>query len=633
MEVLKKIIDRLPFPVVVAMVLIGGAMWFIKEYNGWESYQYVFKNKLFLTIFIFVCINVAGFYLSKYLVWSSHKDNDTEETKSTEQPQETTKLTPPQKDDKNTSIEPTSSYEKDQSGTMFNFGKGFSWFAVIKVDHQISPGTHIIQELKSRTSPVRLLIGLDVSNKFMAWITDESGIVYEFLPISNECFFEKWVIARCYISERDDMGNIRLELGISDLLLSKDETVTEKVIKANFNYDSYFDYSLGANINGKEHTKFRLADRLINNFRPNEREENNLIKCLSQKFGNPKKAYHSESDSVSISIAPMLRGNITPFNIINSEFTLVSVVKIGNSSETFEEVFFKVECRDYFLCLSVEKKHIVLKRNDQVLAIDLALFVNPKEGIILSAMCTPSRLLLRASGKLRKEIPATDQKYIENGHTVVIDKETSPVVPPLHLLEWARKNNVSPIILYDDYSDFKNTIASALISIQDKIDNVGLHRAAWDIEYDQKTIISMEPKKESELLHLILGLLYDIAIAKNLDLTIENRTYESDLEFLFIGSLKNGERKSICVEFNLAHSKDLDHGIGVKLPEYMKSKACDFGIYCVLNFKGKSFIEPAQYKTDFDLQIHLHKLKPEGFEMKIKSIILDFSKPQSSRDL
>lgn len=42
----------------------------------------------------------------------------------------------------------------------------------------------------------------------------------------------------------------------------------------------------------------------------------------------------------------------------------------------------------------------------------------------------------------------------------------------------------------------------------------------------------------------------------------------------------------------MAHSSDLDHGIDVQLPEYMRQKACDFGIYFVFDFRCELFDEP-----------------------------------------
>lgn len=69
MEVLKKIIDKLPFPIIVALAIIILAMWTIRQFYGWDNYQNVFRNKIFLSICVIVVFNTSAFYILRIFVW------------------------------------------------------------------------------------------------------------------------------------------------------------------------------------------------------------------------------------------------------------------------------------------------------------------------------------------------------------------------------------------------------------------------------------------------------------------------------------------------------------------------------------------------------------------------------------
>jgi hypothetical protein len=55
------------------------------------------------------------------------------------------------------------------------------------------------------------------------------------------------------------------------------------------------------------------------------------------------------------------------------------------------------------------------------------------------------------------------------------------------------------------------------------------------------------------------------------------------------------------VEFKLAHSDDIAHGILVQLPEYMARVGTDYGIYCVLDFGAAHPYSRSKFKIpNFD---------------------------------
>src|SRR5262249_24424935 len=89
-----------------------------------------------------------------------------------------------------------------------------------------------------------------------------------------------------------------------------------------------------------------------------------------------------------------------------------------------------------------------------------------------------------------------------------------------------------------------------------------------------------------------------------IEVTPEYTVSGGRLDFLFTGLLADNQRVYACVEFKHAHSRDLLHGLTHQLPAYMRGKGCDFGLYCVLYFRGGDFAAPAQYSADA-LQLHL----------------------------
>lgn len=70
MEIFKRIIDRLPFPIIVALAIVISAMWIIRELYGWDNYQEVFRNTIFLSICALVAFGIFTFYMLRIFVWS-----------------------------------------------------------------------------------------------------------------------------------------------------------------------------------------------------------------------------------------------------------------------------------------------------------------------------------------------------------------------------------------------------------------------------------------------------------------------------------------------------------------------------------------------------------------------------------
>ena len=174
-------------------------------------------------------------------------------------------------------------------------------------------------------------------------------------------------------------------------------------------------------------------------------------------------------------------------------------------------------------------------------------------------------------------------------------------------------------------------MTDAIQSIEDKVATLGLQNPFWNITYKGARITSRQPKRETDIHPTIHGLLFDVALAKNLEIVPEYPVAGGRLDFLMSGVLKTGKIVSVCVEFKLAHSgSDLLHGLLKQLPAYMQAKGSDYGIYCVMFFKGQYFDQPVEYDKS-SLQFLLHKERIVAGHTNIRELILDFSytKPPS----
>ncbi len=171
--------------------------------------------------------------------------------------------------------------------------------------------------------------------------------------------------------------------------------------------------------------------------------------------------------------------------------------------------------------------------------------------------------------------------------------------------------------------EFYIQIILSLQSITDKVKNVDMVNAFWDDQYEGRKIITRKPKREPNVKSTIQGLLYDIAILKNIEIIPEYPIGGGLLDFLMLGQIEENGMGSVCIEFKHAHSDDLEHGLIKQLPAYMRAKGTDYGIYCVLYFKGLDFDEPKSGKDEL-----LQKLNSTSSDMglgNIKILVIDLS--------
>jgi len=329
--------------------------------------------------------------------------------------------------------------------------------------------------------------------------------------------------------------------------------------------------------------------------------------------------------NVTIDIAPRLRGHVTPRDLIEAITSLKFWIDLTQLSKN-NGFLFKVAHPDYYLEIGFASDSFYIIRNDQ----KLNMYIGPDTQIGY-AMCVavwqPTELKLTILDKSYGEAIDSGADAIAEVNNRTKALKTPPTLPPNSLINWARKELIAPVTLYDSASHFYQEATFALQSIPDKAVTANIYNIFWDITYKGLLEIApRKPKKEPDIVSIIHGLLCDVATAKNFEITPQYPLGGGKLDFLISGRLKTGEVANVCVEFKHAHSRKLRDGLLKQLPTYMKNKGCDFGIYCVMFFKGKYFEEPKKYTIE-TLNSYLHSLWGPAGLSNIRILVFNLSYP------
>jgi hypothetical protein len=317
-----------------------------------------------------------------------------------------------------------------------------------------------------------------------------------------------------------------------------------------------------------------------------------------------------------VEILPALKGHVVPRDLIQAIGSfMVKIVPQG------EGLLFRAISVGYLLEIGFTEQSFYILRNNDRLETPI------KSGnIICFAEWHPTHLkaLVLANSEARlsdPELVARETKTLQ----------TSTTIPPYSLVDWARKLSIVPMATHASQVDFNQTVTDSLLSIPDKVATLGLQNAFWDRTYEGKKIVSQRPKSEPDIQPTIHGLLYDICLAKNIQVSREYVVAGGQLDFLFSGHLNTGSTVEVCVEFKHAHSQDISHGLLEQLPAYMRAKGCDFGLYCVMYFKDTEFSKPQKYANANDLFLALNQERLSVGLTNIRVLMMDFShqKPPS----
>jgi hypothetical protein len=278
---------------------------------------------------------------------------------------------------------------------------------------------------------------------------------------------------------------------------------------------------------------------------------------------------------------------------------------------------WSISCPGYRLAVEVTDGAFVLRRDDVQLEIPLKDVETPP-ALLRALVCwRPTELQLRLAS-------------LATGKEVRKQCDTRMVRPPAELLRWARRRAIAPIAAYGSAGALYEVVAEAFESLQDKVSTTGMYPAFWDVERssDERR---QRPKRETHIHPTVEALLWEVAIAKSLDILREPTIGGGDLDFLISGQVARSGSVPVCVEFKHGHNDRLFHGLEKQLPAYMDAKASAFGIYCVLWFRGPEFERPQSF-TKAELLTEL-KRRAITLGRNIRVQILDLSRPPSPSKL
>ncbi len=311
----------------------------------------------------------------------------------------------------------------------------------------------------------------------------------------------------------------------------------------------------------------------------------------------------------------------------------IQMFMIPDGIKNFQGVFFIIKDDHYYFESGLSKDSLYMIRNNDKIVYPLNR-ENQKNDVMFQLTWSPDKLkLLILDESFRdfvKSIPSIDD--LDAKAIAEIEKRTKYVdttitYPPNSLIKWLREQNIIPKSTYDSIIDLNSQVINSIQSIYDTIQHTSMFEAFWDIEKEGHHIVKRRPKDEPQIKKTIHGLLMNIAIAKNFEISSEFLLGGGNLDFLITGILKDKCLANICVEFKHAHNQDLEHGLTEQLPKYMRDKGCDFGIYVVLLFKGEFFDKPTLDRNSLELRLNL--LRDKNNLNGIRILYLDLSKPKS----
>ncbi|PFE48201.1 hypothetical protein CN318_29825 [Bacillus cereus] len=317
-------------------------------------------------------------------------------------------------------------------------------------------------------------------------------------------------------------------------------------------------------------------------------------------------------------------GKLSEHDILLSTATITFDTNFQDLNSN-NEVIFRVKGEDFIFELGISKNMFYLERNGFKVESEIA---NVGSGFLFCiAKWSPTFLEVNV-------LDETCYSAVENGldqckelHKRKDSVNTDFTLIPNYVFQHLRNQAFTPKCTYNTEKDLFKEIIGMLQLTEKKIRDVNMINAFWDRHSTGKS-----PKMEIDIQPTIHALLNETALLKNLLVIRENSTGSGNLDFLIIGIVDNKMIK-VCVEFKHAHSSSREDGLLKQLPEYMRSMGTDFGIYCVLYFKGNSFDKPKEVHDSASLLSDLKKKAQEKGLENIRTLIFDCTEKTSASKL
>jgi hypothetical protein len=316
----------------------------------------------------------------------------------------------------------------------------------------------------------------------------------------------------------------------------------------------------------------------------------------------------TDDDPVTFDVAPLMRGRFAHSDLLRAEgscWALLEVATVG--------LLWCITCGPFKFAAQVSGHGVHLERYGGRASVSRA--ASNAKHIFVAFSWSPTVLKVYAAATLRVE--GSDPSELVKSGKVSAETNTPFTLPPNRMIRWARGRILDPATTYADEQEFRGAVLDVLSSLQEVLYATGSQTSLWDVERDGNRVSGHRPKRETDCQAWVRGQLFNLASTKNFEISYEPTIGAGSLDALITGVTEGGRLVRACVEFKLAHSKDLEHGVDVQLPEYMRQKACDFGIYFVFDFRCELFDDPGIP----DLSSHL-KLRPARTAEPIHVIVL-----------
>lgn len=184
--------------------------------------------------------------------------------------------------------------------------------------------------------------------------------------------------------------------------------------------------------------------------------------------------------------------------------------------------------------------------------------------------------------------------------------------------------NIRELLLKTDIvtpSSFREFISRALnLTVKKSIELRGIYNFLWKDDKLDK------PLNEPDIQPIIKTHLQLILEAKGIQISREVVAANGSLDFLCTYNY-NGNLFKVGIELKRAHHNNLLHGLSQQLPEYLKDEGTKHGIFLVLWFKNKNFMQPAKYDSITALINDLEKNIPKKYQFNI--MVIDCTKHPS----
>lgn len=299
-----------------------------------------------------------------------------------------------------------------------------------------------------------------------------------------------------------------------------------------------------------------------------------------------------------------LRGKYNEIDFLKSKGS--ALIKLNWTTDKTIYVAIRCENPEFVFMISQQDGDIVFQRNETITIHTAKEHIG--KTVWIGVVWSPE--VLKTIFRSGKEVETFKS----------IPVNTKFTLPPSEIVIYARENNQIPKSNFDSENEFVEQVHKLIQTSQIKINQTGSHPRFWNIIKQGRKIIDRKPKDEKELHSILFSHFYDFSLKNGITVRQETQTPIGNIDFLF-QAIVNDKILSVPCEVKKTHSPDLEHGLKMQLPTYMKHIDSNFGVYLILSFYGDKW---KKGPTLSDSIISLSKLNKN---INIRLIGIDLSKP------